>query len=66
MILGRSVLSAPGYGGSRHGGKLDTGILMNEGGIAGMLYQGDIATLFLDYVYFFGGAASWLTRGYSS
>ncbi len=48
-------LYASGYGGSRHRGKLDTGILMSESGIAGMLYQGDIATLFLDHVYFLRG-----------
>ncbi len=26
-----------------------------QGGIAGMVYQGDVTTLFLDHVYFVGG-----------
>ncbi len=37
-----------------------------QGGIAGMLYHGDIATLFLDHVYFSEASVSWLDETYSS
>lgn len=34
----------------------------DQGGIAGMLYQGDIATLFLDHVYFLRGVGYFVER----
>ncbi len=37
-----------------------------QGGIAVMVYHGDIATLFLDHVYFSEASASWLEEAYSS
>ncbi len=43
-----SGLSAPEYGGTQYTVNIDAGI-------AGMVYQGDVTTLFLDHVYFVGG-----------